>query len=54
MTRDDILTNPEVTRLVEDEAKRVARALRLDNVDAKEVYRSMLEASVQVALIANG
>lgn len=53
MTRDDLLTNPEIIRLVEAESARVARALHLDTVDAKEVYRSMLEASVQVALIVN-
>lgn len=53
MTRDDLLTKPEIVRLVEAEAMRVAGALRLNAVDAKEVYRSMLEVSVQVALIAN-
>ena len=54
MSRDHLLTNPEVIRLVEDEAKRIAKALRLDTVDAKEVYRSMLETSVQVALLHHG
>ncbi len=54
-TEDSLLTNPKLVEIVEGEAKRVAKALRLDVVDAKEVYRSMVNASIQVALaIADG
>lgn len=49
-TRDSLMTDPRLVGIVEAEAKRISRALRLDSTDSKEVYRSMVWVCIEVAL----
>ena len=46
-TRDEIIIHPRVVELATDEAKRLGKALRLDNMDMKEIYRSLIEVTAQ-------
>lgn len=50
ITRDALMTDPRLVEIVQAEARRVAVALKLDPVDAKEVYRSMVSVCIEVAL----
>lgn len=50
MTRDALMVDPRLVDVVQAEAKRVSRALRLDTVDSKEVYRSMVAVCIEVAM----
>lgn len=50
LTRDALMTDPRLVEIVQAEAKRVAVALKLDTVDAKEVYRSMVSVCIEVAM----
>lgn len=49
-TRDALMVDPRLVAIVTDEATRVSRALHLDVVDSKEVYRSMVSACIRVAM----
>lgn len=50
--RDQLLVDPAMTDIAERAAKQIARAERLDNVSAKEVYRTIIEAIVSARLAA--
>lgn len=50
LARDALMIDPRLVEIVEGEAKRLSRALHLDVVDSKEVYRSMVSASINVVL----
>jgi hypothetical protein len=53
MNRDELLIDPRLTVLAENAARRIARAERLDNVSAKEAYRTIIEAMVSGCLAMN-
>lgn len=50
LTRDALMVDPLLVQIASREARMVAVALKLDTVDAKEVYRSMVSACIQVAM----
>lgn len=48
--RDDLMIDPRLTVFAENAAKQIARAERLDNVSAKEAYRTIIEAIISACL----
>lgn len=50
MTRDALMVDAELVEPATAEARRLARALRLDATDAKEIYRSVIEVAIRAVL----
>jgi hypothetical protein len=50
MSRDELWTHPELTAMANQEAGRLMKSLRLDVVDAKEVYRTIMDVAVRFTL----
>lgn len=50
LTRDALMTDPQLVGIVNRHAHLIAVSLKLDTVEAKEVYRSMVAACIEVAL----
>lgn len=53
-TRDQLLVDPTLTTIAEKAAKQIAIAERLDNISAKEVYRTIIDAIVSAVIRPDG
>jgi len=48
--RDELWVDPLLTEMATAEAKRLQRAIGMDNIYAKEIYRSIMDVAVRFTL----